>query len=206
MIVKTKPIILAGLLLFIFTRAISQISIVGGPNYCTVRNNHVLKNEEAVFALHFGAAIRYYPFKNTPKISVQNEILFNRKGYQQNLDKNYVFQFNYVSLPIILNYAPVNYFSVNTGVEISGLLSTNIEQGTKTYNSSDFGIIFGMSCFEGKRVSLYSRITYGLIPMLDYESFDKLGNFTGKIHDLKNTSISIGLKISIYNEEIHLYK
>ena len=189
-----------------FNKANAQVSFLGGANYCYVRNNHLLENQEPVFAHHLGVAVRLYPFKNLPNLSVQNELLFNRKGYKQFLDQKYLYQFNYISFPILLFYSPVKYFSLNGGVEISGLLYTNLKKGTETYNNKDAGIVLGFSCFDNQMLSIYSRVTYGLVPMLDYYSFDKLGNFTGKIHDLKNISLSIGIKLNFYNEQIHLHK
>lgn len=201
-----RPIILTGLYLIFFCGSQAQIAATGGANYCYVRNNNLLENQKPLITIHYGLSIRYYPIKKLPYVSVQNELIFNQKGYKQELDKNYTFRFDYISLPIIINYAPVKFFSINTGVELSLLYSTNVEQGTKTYNTFDTGLILGITCFEKRRLNLYSRITYGLLPMLNYYSIDKLGNFTGDIHDLKNLCISAGLKLNIYNDEIHLYK
>jgi hypothetical protein len=189
-----------------FDKLIAQIAVMGGANYCDVRDNNLLENQKAIVRYQFGISFLYHPFKNMHSISIQNELLLNKKGYQQNLDKNYRFHFNYFSLPVLLNYAPVKNFSINSGVEFSGLFSTNVRQGTKTYHRFDTGLILGFTCLNSKIISFYARATYGLIPLLNYNSFDKLGNFTGEIHDLRNTCFSIGIKIKIFNEEIHLYE
>lgn len=192
--------------LLLFSNTVAQISFIVGANYCGIRNNNLLENQKPIFTYQFGYAIQYYPFKSLPNLSIQNELLFSQKGYQQDLDKNYVFHFNYISLPVLLNYTPVSFLTINTGVEFSGLLYTNIQEGTKTYNNNDVGLVLGISCIEKHMISLYSRVTYGLIPMLNYYSIDKLGNFTGRIHDLRNICFTIGIKFNFYNEEIHLYK
>jgi len=185
----------------LYIKASAQISIMGGVNYSNVRNNHLLENEKAVFTGHYGISFRYYPIKNWSKFSIQNELMFNRKGYQQHLDKTYEFRFNYVSLPVLLSYAPEKYVTINSGIEYSRLISTSVEDGTHTYNRNDVGLILGLTFFDKRRLSIYSRVIYGLVPMLDYYTFDKLGNFTGKIHDLKNTCLSVGIKLNIYQDE-----
>jgi hypothetical protein len=189
-----------------FTTTMAQFSILGGGNICEVRNNNLLENQKPILKSHYGLSVRYYPFKRLPKFSVQNEILINKKGYKQELGRTYLFHFTYLSIPILLNYTPVKNLSINAGIEASKLLYTSVKQGRKTYNNSDFGIVLGVNGFDQKRINIYSRLTYGITPMIDYYSFDKLGNFVGKIHDLKNICISIGLKYNLYNEEIHLFK
>jgi len=184
----------------------AQISLTGGLNYANVRNNNLLENQSGLMGLQLGASVRYYPIKQLSWFSIQNEVLLIRKGYTQDLDKTYYFHFDYLALPILFNLSPVKDFSLHTGVELSELYSTNIKQGLNTYNHFDVGLVLGVSCLDSKGVSLYARATYGLLPMLDYYTIDKLGNFTGEIHDLKNISLSIGLKINLYNEKLRLYK
>lgn len=196
---------LSTLLLIISNKSFAQVSLMGGANYCNVRDNNLLANKKGIGAFQGGAAIRVYPFKNLPNLSLENELLINRKGYQQDLDKNYTFYFDYFSWPLLVCYSPVRNFTVSAGVELSQLLFTNFKKGTSTYHDFDAGLVLGFSCFDEKWISLYSRMTYGLVPMLNYYSFDEMGNFTGEIHDLKNLCFSVGLKINLYHEKIHLY-
>ncbi|HEX3009280.1 MAG TPA: outer membrane beta-barrel protein [Bacteroidales bacterium] len=198
-------LLLTGLFVISLNNLAAQVSIMGGGNYCDIRHNHILEGEKAIITYHFGVSVCYYPIKSLPDFAIQNELLFNRKGYKQDPDKSYLFHFNYISFPVLLKYSLFENLSIQAGVEVSQLFYTNIKQGTKTYNNTDIGIILGFGCFETKTVNFYSRFTYGLLPMIDYYSFDKIGNFTGKVHDLKNICMSVGLKINIYNEKIRLY-
>ena len=109
-------------------------------------------------------------------------------------------------MPILINYSLSTQISIQAGVELSTLISTNIEQGIKTYNNFDTGLALGINCFGDKRISCYSRLTYGLLPMLDYYEIDELGNFKNEIHDLKNVCLSIGIKVNLYNEKIQIHK
>ncbi len=194
------------LLLLVYNNATSQISIKDGMNCCNVRNNQLLQNQQPLFTFHTGFSARFYPFRNMPNLSIQHELLFNRKGYRQNLDKHYIFQFSYVSFPTLLCYTPVEFLSISAGVEFSRLLSTNIREGTETYNRHDIGVILDISYFDNRRIGIYTRITYGLVPMLDYYAFDELGNFTDEIHDLKNICLSVGIIMKIHHAKIPLYK
>lgn len=90
--------------------------------------------------------------------------------------------------------------SIQTGVEEKILISTDLQKGLDTYNNEDVGALAGINLFENYWINLYIRFSYGIVPMLNYESFDALGNFTGHIHDLHNTYLLVGLKIKLFNE------
>jgi len=194
------------LIFFCHKKSEAQIAFAVGGNYSNIRSNLSLENKKPIIGYNFGVAVQYYPFKKFQKISMLNELEFVQKGYQQDFTENYSFRFNYLSLPILINYSLSTQISIQAGVELSTLISTNIEQGTKTYNNFDTGLALGINCFGDKRISCFSRFTYGLLPMLDYYEIDELGNFKNEIHDLKNICLSIGIKVNLYNEKILLYK
>lgn len=199
-------LLLVGFILISTYVSKAQFAFVGGLNYSNERNNNLLENQKPIISYHFGACFRFYPIKKLKTISLQNELIFNQKGYKQVLDRTYTFLFSYISMPVLINYALTENFSINTGIEFGGLLSSNIKRRTETYNDFDIGLILGFTCFEKSNVNFYSRVTYGLLPILDYYAIDKLGNFTGEIHDLKNICLSVGMKIKLYNEKKRLNK
>ncbi|MDE5423113.1 PorT family protein [Ancylomarina sp. DW003] len=214
--IKTKkgPLIRNILNTFIFLALIlatnieskAQVAILASGNYCNIRSDISLENKESLLGYNLGLSIQYYPIKKFKNVSIITEVVYNRKGYQQQFEKNYQFKFNYLSLPILVNYSLSNNIAMHSGIELSTLITTNIAKGKETYKNFDLGLVFGLSCFNKKRISCFSRITYGLTPMLDYYEIDDLGNFSREIHDLKNICLSIGFKINIYNEKIRLYK
>ena len=187
-------------------RSKAQMAFVGGVNISDVRSTVLLQNKNAIASYQWGLSFQYFPFKRLENVSVINEFLFNHKGYMQDFETDYHFRFNYLSFPILINYSLFSDLSIQSGVELSKLSSTNVTQGRRTYNNFDMGLVFGMSCYDTRRVSFYSRITYGITPMLDYYRIDDLGNFTGEIHDLKNVCISVGVKFKFCHEKIHLYR
>lgn len=197
---------IVSLIFFCHEKSKAQIAFVAGGNYSNIRSNLSLENKKPIIGYNFGVSVHYYPFKKFQKISMLNELEFVQKGYQQDFSENYSFRFNYLSLPILINYSLSTQISIQAGVELSTLISTNIEQGTKTYNNFDTGLVLGINCFGDKRISCFSRFTYGLLPMLDYYEIDELGNFKNEIHDLKNICLSVGIKVNLRNEKILLHK
>lgn len=199
-------ITITSLIFFCHEKSKAQIALVAGGNYSNIRSNLSLENKKPIIGYNFGVSVQYHPFRKFQKISMLNELEFVQKGYQQDFAENYSFRFNYLSLPILINYSLSTQISIQAGVELSTLISTNIEQGIKTYNNFDTGLALGINCFGDKRISCYSRLTYGLLPMLDYYEIDELGNFKNEIHDLKNVCLSIGIKVNLYNEKIQIHK
>lgn len=180
----------------------AQPSFMNGVSFSSVMNDHLLEDTEFKLNYQLGFSIRFYPFKNLPDLSLETEFFYNNKGYRQQLDSTYKFRFSYFSVPVLVRYCVVKDVTVEAGVELSKLFSSNIRKWESTYNDFDTGLILGLTFFEKRMISVYSRVTYGLIPMLDYYSFDKLGNFTGEIHDLRNLNLSLGIKIDLYHEKI----
>ena len=195
-----------GLTFILNTESKAQLAILASGNYCNIKSDISLENKKPLLGYNLGLAIQYYPIKNYTNISIINELNYNTKGYNQDFEKNYQFKFNYLSFPVLVNYSLSDNIAIHTGIELSTLIATNVEGGKETYENFDLGLVFGFSCFNKKRISCFSRITYGLIPMLNYYEIDDLGNFKGEIHDLKNICLSIGIKFNIYNEKISLYK
>lgn len=188
--------------LFLLTSvSYAQFTFITGINAMDVRNDNLLQNTKPLVGLHIGIAFRQHYSDSLNKISLQYELIFNQKGYQQKLDRNYIFSFNYLSAPILFNYSLNKYLSLSTGMEPGYLLFTNKVDGVKKYNRFDLGLILGLSTMEHRRLSIYSRLTYGLVPMLDYYRFDRLGNITEEIHDLKNICLSLGIKVNVRNEK-----
>lgn len=199
-------LILLSLICLFSVKAEAQVSVIGGGNLSTVRNEVELENKESILGYHFGVQFQYYPLKSLEKWSVINEFIFSRKGYMQQFDKDYDFHFSYLAVPVLVNYAPVPFLSLQGGIELSNIVSTNLEQGLKTYNNIDVGLVFGLTAFDNKRISIYSRATCGLLPMIDYETMDEMGNFVDEVKDIYNVCYSLGIRIKLWDEKIGLYK
>lgn len=194
-------------LIFLSTTVLKgQVAFFAGGNYSSIRNSVNIENKEAILGYHLGASLQYHPFRNWQNVSIVNEFILTQKGYQQDFGENYRFRFNYLALPVLIDYSLSNRISVHTGAELSFLAATNVKRGLETYNGFDLGIVAGANYRIGKRLSCYARLTYGLLPLLDYYEIDELGNFTNEIHDLKNSCFTVGIKYNLYHEKITFYK
>lgn len=199
--VKTFGVLLIFLVVFT-VRAEAQLAIHSNLAYSNIRNDISIENKEALLGYNYGISIQYYPFRNTEKLSLINELNISRKGYRQKFEEEYEFKFNYLSFPVVLDYSLTDNVSLQTGLEPSWIIDSNVEELKDTYNKFDLALILGASFFNQKRWSLYTRFTYGVLPMLDYQEIDDLGNFKDEVHDLKNISVAIGIKINISNEKV----
>lgn len=171
----------------------AQFSAMTGVNFCKVRSSY-LKNDRAAVGFQAGLSIAYHPVKNLKVMSFEHELLFNYKGYRQDLDKNYNLYYGYVSGSFLIKFKTGNIVHLRTGLELSELVYASVEDRYDTFNKTDLGVILGISFFESKPVSFYIRGSYGLLPMLDYYDIDAYGAFHGKIHDIRNNTLSLGIK------------
>jgi hypothetical protein len=198
--------LLAGILSIASESASAQVSLIGGLNITGIRNDDLLENEKIRADFHAGWAFRVYPFRRQPDLSIQNMVVYSRKGYRQKPEEEYLFRFHYLSFPVLLNYDISNNISMSAGVEPCALIWSNVNNWYNTYDVFDLGLIFVFTCFDHRRISAYSEVSYGLLNILDYYTFDEYGNILGEIHDLRNICISIGLKFNFSNEKAFLFK
>lgn len=206
--IAIKPIFLVVLIFFLgtFRYANAQVASMAGGNISTIGNKIAIENKEPSFNTQIGFSLQLYPSRKWQQISVLVEPNLIRKGYRQTFEETYSFEFHYFSLPVLVNYSLSKQISINSGLELDKLFSTNIQQGMKTYNRFDLGLVAGIDYHLVGRFSLYSRFTYGLAPLLDYYEIDEMGNFRKEIHDLKNRCLTIGIKFNLSNEKICLYR
>lgn len=204
-----KKIILLAVLLIAFSfldKVSAQVAVLTGANYTTIRHQIEVPAVKGVFGFQVGSSINFYPIKAVPRLSVQSEILFSQKGFKQKMDTTYYTLLYYLSLNNMLKYPITKDISVLAGVEIGQLLFGSKRKTTDTYNKFDAGLSLGLDFFESKKVNLYARYTYGLVPLLDYYTFDEWGNFTSEFSDYYNQCLTIGIKYKFSHEKITLYK
>ena len=206
---KLYPISLKiGLLLMTLCSSIlsnGQASVIAGWNTSNIRSNVSLGETKPRTNYTGGLSVRLNPFEKAPKINVIFGVEMAEKGYEQVLDKSYNFRFLYLMLPVQLCYSPIEEISFIGGLELSTMAWSNIEYYQETYNTSDIGLSFEVDLFPNKILSLYSRFTYGLIPMINYYDIDQFGNFKSEIKDLKNMNLIIGLKFNMSQETLNDY-
>lgn len=197
--------IIVGLILLFSYSLNAQISVKVGGSYNTINDAGILENKSPMFSTFLGAGIRVHPFKETSKFSIESGLLIQRKGYIQHLDnETYNLTLTYFTIPTLLNYKPNATFSVYGGFALNHLIDTNRKKGNDTYTQNDVALNLGINLLEHKKLNIFIRGAYGLIPIIDYYKIDEFGNFTDKIDKFNTMSFSIGLKMNIYDEKIKL--
>jgi hypothetical protein len=71
------------------------------------------------------------------------------------------------------------------------------EEYKYNYRREDIAAVFGFNLFEGNMLSIYVNASYGILPMVSYQRIDEIGNFNGKIEDIHNTMVSLGIKFKL---------
>lgn len=117
-------------------------------------------------------------------MSLQPEILYNEKGDRlkelQDEDVTAIFNFVFLSMPIMFQYQINPKFYVEVGPEISYLLSVKLkfkkntyddEDLTELYSPLDAGLGFGIGYSLSPKISVGARYTYGFIPGANEEAY-----------------------------------
>lgn len=197
-------IIVFVLLMSSHNEANAQFAFTGGVNYSFLRTEDIIRNKEKepITSWNVGAYLIWYPISGNDRFSLKNEGYFYTAGYNQQLDNLYRIRFTYFNASVQANYSLHKFISVQTGIYIGGLVKTTPKNILETYNEFDFGFVAGISFFENKRVGVFTRFTYGVMPILTYPKMDEFGNFLGEIKGLKNTNLCLGTFINLYNEKI----
>lgn len=198
-------LLLIGVVVFPFGKIQAQVAVMAGGHYSSVRDNIPIRGKSAIPGYNIGFSLKYSPLKDCESLSLIHELNFVKKGYQQRLDKNYFYRFDYLSLSVLGDYLVAEPISFQGGVEFAQIIDSNIKYWKKTYNHFDIGLVAGTNVRITKRLSLYARVTYGLLPMLDYYEIDGMGNFKKEIHDVKNMTYTIGIKFNLSNEKDKTY-
>lgn len=190
----------------------AQLGFFIGGNISDVRHDKLLLNENGIpnnkplLGYFTGLSFQFYPFHSQDKISFVIDVLLNRKGYkQQSQDTTFVRSLNYVSLPLQVNYDFTSRFSMNTGVEFSALMLpiTVFKEHDNSYRQSDISLTIGANYRVSDECNLFTRLNYGVYPILDYYKIDNIGNIT-PVKDVKNINLMIGVKFNIIYEKIKL--
>ena len=181
----------------------SGFGVKGGVNFCSAKGDGAGKIYQSVKSetlYHFGA---YAQIGLTNRLSIQPEILYQRKGFNVTGDpivtkdslgvetpskNDYTAKFSYLSLPVILVFNVLKNVSLHLGPQVSYLL--NVREGSKVvvanthnYKPVEVSAIAGLEGkFEFLRLGV--RYDYGLTDIR------KQGPFT--IKQGKNTVLGQG--------------
>ncbi|WP_373522702.1 hypothetical protein [Aquiflexum sp.] len=189
--------------LLAFSQIYGQVGLMMGPNYSTVRHSGILENQRGKMNFHYGVNVAFYPFANTPELSFKTDLLVVTKGYQQNLSgEDFNLNLSFLSFAPMVRYELSQGFHFHTGIELNILAGSNVNEGLQTYRNSERAVFLGLDLFSDKYLSIFTRASFGLSPMLDYYDIHPIDGIQGQLRDIYTTTVLIGIQLNIYNEKI----
>ena len=193
------------ILFFLYTNTLyAQLSFSFGGNISNVLHHHLFVNENGdnnkpLFGGNFGMSFQDYPFKKQPNMSFTVGLFINQYGYRQEYPgESFTQRLNYLSVPLLFNYDFLPRFSMNTGIAFSRLILpiSIFEKTDNSFNLYDFSLLLGAEYKLSNQIDIFTRINYGVYPILDYYKIDNIGNIT-PVKDVRNVSLMLGLKYNI---------
>ncbi|MGL1888998.1 MAG: PorT family protein [Reichenbachiella sp.] len=209
-----KTNLIALIFLFIsasaYAQSLVQFGIRAGTNYV---NNVLVPNDTGEpqansyrLGYHVGIQTR---IKLNDKLFLSPELLFNSKGYKSEDIAGSTpagegkINYNYLSVPILLEYRPISRLSLLIGPELNYLLSAKAKYESETidllefwenfvdYNKFDLGLGFGTEYLLTDELTIGVRYFHGLTSIFDANVFltDEQGNVVSedKIRNLNRT-------------------
>lgn len=176
---KLKLLILA-IFSIISHAAFSQklhVGFKGGANINKLTGKSF--SDEFSYGYHVGGFVSV-GFK---KFAIQPEILFNQINVDTSSNFSTVYKFNkvdkvqlrYLSVPILLNYKPIKFLTLQAGPQFSILTNKSkslVENGRDAFKSGDLSLLGGAQVNIG-HINIYGRYAVGLSNLNDIDSKEK---------------------------------
>lgn len=177
---KTKFLILA-IFSMVGCTAFAQklhLGIKGGANINKLDGKSF--DDQFSFGYHVGG---FFSVGLGKKFAIQPEILFNQINVDTSSNFSSVYQFNkvdkiqlrYISFPILLNYKPVKFITLQAGPQFGILTNkskTLVENGRDAFKSGDFSMLGGVQVNVG-HLNIYGRYAVGLTNLNDLDNQEK---------------------------------
>lgn len=177
-------------------KGFSQVEAVAGLNYSYAMNDGVLPNQKAIVTPTIGL-LTSFQLKDSSIQHLKTGVLFIVAGYNQDFEETtYSKRFKYLALPLLYKLQLTDAFSVEAGAQFR-MMVLREEEYKYNYRREDIAAVFGFNLFEGNMLSIYANASYGILPIVSYQRIDEIGNFNGKIEDVHNTMVSLGIKFKL---------
>lgn len=177
---KTKLVFLA-VCCMIGSAAAAQkfhIGVKGGANINKLDGKSF--SDQFSFGYHLGG---FFSVGLGKKFSIQPELLFNQINVDTSGQFSAVYKFNqvdkvklkYLSIPILLNFKPVKYLTLQVGPQFGVLMNkskTLVENGRDAFKSGDLSMLGGAQVNLG-HLNIYGRYAIGLSNLNDIDSKEK---------------------------------
>ncbi len=177
---KTKLLILA-IFCIIGSAATAQKFSIGakaGVNINKIDGKSF--SDQFTYGYHLGG---FFSVGFGNKFAIQPEVLFNQINVDTSSTFSQVYKFNqvdkvqlkYLSIPILLNYKPVKFITLQVGPQFSVLMNkskTLLENGRDAFKAGDFSMLGGAQVNIG-HLKIYGRYAIGLNNLNDIDNQEK---------------------------------
>lgn len=177
---KTKLLILA-IFSVLSSAAFSQklnIGFKGGANINKLTGKSF--SDQFSYGYHLGG---FFSVGLGNKFAIQPEVLFNQVNVDTSSNFSTVYQFNkvdkvqlkYLSIPLLLNYKPVKFLTLQAGPQFGVLMNksnTLIENGRDAFKGGDFSMLGGVQV-NISHLKIYGRYAIGLNNLNDIDDKEK---------------------------------
>ncbi len=191
---KTKLLVLA-IFSIIGNAAFSQklnIGFKGGANINKITGKSF--SDQFSYGYHVGG---FFAVGISKKFAIQPEVLFNQINVDTSSSFSQVYKFNnvdkvklkYLSVPILLNFKPVKYITLQAGPQFGILMNksnTLLQNGKEAFKSGDFSMLTGVQ-LNIMHLNIYARYAVGLSNLNDIDNQEKW----------KSQSIQLGVGITL---------
>ena len=151
-------------------------------------------SEQFTYGDHLGG---FFSVGLGKKFAIQPEVLFNQINVDTSSTFSQVYKFNqvdkvqlkYLSIPILLNFKPVKFITLQAGPQFSVLMNksrTLLENGRDAFKAGDFSMLGGAQVNIG-HLNIYGRYAIGLSNLNDLDNQEKW----------KSQSFQIGLGFTL---------
>ncbi len=191
---KTKLFILAIICMTAGAASAQKLHIgfKGGANVNKITGKSF--DDQFSFGYHLGG---FFSVGLGKKFAIQPEILFNQINVDTSSTFSSVYQFNkldkvqlkYMSFPILLNYKPVKYLTIQAGPQFGILTNkskTLVQNGKDAFKSGDFSMLGGLQV-NISHLNIYARYAVGLSNLNDIDNKEKW----------KSQSIQLGVGLTL---------
>ena len=191
---KTKLLILA-IFCITATAATAQklhIGFKGGANINKLTGKSF--DDQFSFGYHVGGFVSVGLSK---KFAIQPEILFNQINVDTSSSYSTVYQFNkvdkvqlrYLSIPVLLNFKPIKYLTLQAGPQFGILTNKSkslVQNGKEAFKSGDISMLGGVQV-NISHLNVYARYAVGLSNLNDIDNKEKW----------KSQSIQLGVGLTL---------
>lgn len=140
--------------------------------------------EEFEFGYNVGA---FAEINFSPKFGIQPEVMWNQSNYRTADQFNDIYpegtadlkgELNYLSIPLLLNYRPAKFLTLQAGPQFGILLNKDqslLENGEQAFKGGDFAMLGGAQLNLGA-IKVGARYQIGLTNINDIDNKDKWKN------------------------------